>query len=48
MDMLFSTYFRLWIPVLVLLLIAGTTFAGVWAASLLLVGPAWLVWCMAR
>lgn len=48
MSLIFSTYFRLWLPVLVLLLIASTPAAWTWAGSLLLVGPAWLIYSLVR
>ncbi|MCD6663514.1 MAG: hypothetical protein LT082_08950 [Comamonas sp.] len=47
MSLIFSAYFRLWFPVLLLLALTGASAgAAGWAASLLFVVPAWLLYCL--
>ena len=48
MSLLFSGYFRLFLPVLLLLLLTSRTAAGAWAVSLVLAVPAWLLYSLLR
>ena len=46
MSLLFSAYFRLFLPVLLLLAFSQPAMAATWAATLVLAAPAWLLWCL--
>ena len=48
MSLLFSGYFRLFLPVLVVLLLTSRMAAGAWAASLVLAVPVWLLYSLVR
>lgn len=46
MSLIFSAYFRLWIPVLLLLLVTGASASAAWAVSILFAAPAWLLYSL--
>ena len=46
MSLLFSGYFRLFLPILFLLVLTDVAAAVMWAASLVVAVPAWLLYSL--